>query len=62
MGKAEARTILVKKIRYKNNDTKYTVFTGERLRKKRNGTWTPTKKVETYVGAVFSIYPGDRLS
>lgn len=62
MGKAEARTILVKKIRYKNNDTKYTVFTGERLRKKRNGTWTPTKKVETYVGAVFSVYPGDRLS
>lgn len=62
MAKTETKMILVKKIRHHNEQTKYTVFTGELLRKKRNGTWMPTKKIDLYVGFVFSVYQGDRLS
>lgn len=62
MGRTKTMTVLVKQVRYVNKDSKYTVFTGDIMRKKRNGVLVPTKNIQTFVGFVFSIYPGDRFS
>lgn len=62
MTKAKTMAVLVKQIRCFKKDTKYAVFTGDIMRKKRNGTYVPTKNIQTFVGFIFSIYPGDRLT
>lgn len=62
MGKTKTMTVLIKQIRFASKDSKYTVFTGDVMRKKRNGTYVPTKNIQTFVGFVFSIYPGDRFT
>lgn len=62
MSGTKTMTVLVKQVRFVSKDSKYTVFTADIMRKKRNGAIVATKNIQTFVGFVFSIYPGDRLS
>ena len=58
----EKLMIRVGKIRYYSKESKFTVFTADVLRKKKNGTFVPTARQELFIGKFFSIYPGDRFS
>lgn len=58
----KSMVISVKRVIFFNKDTRYAVFTAEILKKNRSGGYAASKKIETFVGRIFSIHPKDRLS
>lgn len=53
--------ILVKTVRFFNPETRFAVFTADVMKAKRN-TYVPSKNIQTFVGRIFSVNPGDKFS
>lgn len=52
--------ILVKSVRFFNPDSKFVVFTADIMKPKKGG-FVPSKNIQTFVGRIFSVNPGDKF-
>ena len=60
--KVKNMTLYIKKIRYKNPETKFAVFQADIMKKsKRTNEFSLSKKEAVFIGQIFALYPGDKV-